>query len=270
MNLEVTGLTCGYSPARPVVRDVSFSLGGGEVCCILGHNGAGKSTIFKTILKLIPPLAGKVCINGEDIAPWSPGRLACAAAYVAQSHTPPFPYLVEEMVMLGRMNRLGLFGSPGPADRAAVDSLLRDLDLEHLRKKPYTEVSGGERQLVMIAKALAQEPELLVLDEPTANLDYGNKIMVMDCIRGLAGRGITTVFTSHDPEHALLLDARTLMLIPGEPAVFGDAAQVVTERNLRRAYHAAIRVVEVVDAAGHPVRMCIPLLGQSVPEQKQK
>ena len=262
MTLETSQLCCGYTKDKPVVRDISFQVSGGQVCCILGHNGVGKSTLFKTLLRLLPPVSGKVYLDGEDISGWSPRRMASKAAYVSQSHTPPFPYLVEEMVMLGRMGRLGLMQQPGEKDRAVVDALLKELAIDHLRKKPYTDISGGERQLVMVAKALAQEPELLVLDEPTANLDYGNKIAVMEMIQRLSGRGLCTIFTTHDPEHALLLDARTALIIPGEQVVFGPADQVVTERNLKRAYHATIRVVEILDDWRRPVRVCLPLLNQ--------
>ena len=262
MKLETSNLCCGYAPGSPVVRDISFQVGGGQVCCILGHNGVGKSTLFKTLLRLIPPVSGKVFLDGEDIAGWTPRKMAAAAAYVSQSHTPPFPYLVEEMVMMGRMGRLGPFRQPGEKDRAVVDALQEELDIARRRGKPYTEMWGGERQLVMVAKALAQEPRLLVLDEPTANLDYGNKVLVLDTIQYLASKGICVVFTTHDPEHALLLQAQTLLLLHGAPALFGPAAAVVTEKNLKAAYHATIRVVEIVDDAGHPVRVCLPLINQ--------
>ena len=262
MKLEVNSVTCSYRRDAPVLRDVSLELADGDICCILGHNGVGKSTLFKTILRLIPPLSGRVLIDGDDIARWSRARLADSVAYVAQSSTTVFPYLVEEMVMLGRMNRVGLFGAPGKRDREVVDGLLAELGLDRLRDKPCTEISGGERQLVMIAQALAQEPRVLVLDEPTANLDYGNKVLVLDTIQYLADRGICVIFTTHDPEHALLLQTQTLLLLHGAPAIFGPAAAVVTEKNLKAAYHATIRVVEIVDDAGKPVRVCLPLINQ--------
>lgn len=262
MKLEVNHLACGYQKDRAVVRDVSFELCSGDICCILGHNGVGKSTLFKTILRLLPPLEGSVRIDGSDIAGWSRSRLADTAAYVAQSNPSVFAYLVEEMVMLGRMNRLGTFGVPGKKDHEVVDGILEELEISHLRDKPYTEISGGERQMVMLAQALAQEPKLLVLDEPTANLDYGNKIVVMEKIRELSQKGLCTIFTTHDPEHALLLEAKTALIIPGEEVVFGEARDVVTERNLKRAYHATIRVVEILDEYSRPVRVCLPLLGQ--------
>lgn len=260
MKLEISNLACGYEKGKPLVRDVNFTLGSGDICCILGRNGVGKSTMFKTILGLLEPLSGRILIDGEDTAKWSPEKLAGSVAYVAQSHTPPFPYLVEEMVMMGRMSHIGVFGKPGKKDEKIVDELIEELGIDYLRGKPYTEVSGGERQMVMIARALAQEPKILVLDEPTANLDYGNKVVVLDTVKSMAGRGICTIFTTHDPEQAFLLDAKTAVIIPGEEVVFGDSAKVVTEKNLKMAYKADIRVVEIVDDTGHPVRVCIPML----------
>ncbi|MDD7409299.1 MAG: ABC transporter ATP-binding protein [Anaerovoracaceae bacterium] len=260
MKLEINSLACGYEKGKPLVRDVSLTLVNGDICCILGRNGVGKSTMFKTILGLLKPLSGKVMIDGEDTSGWNPEKLAGSVAYVAQSHTPPFPYLVEEMVMMSRMSHIGVFGKPGKKDEEIVDSLINELGIDYLRGKPYTEVSGGERQMVMIARALAQEPKILVLDEPTANLDYGNKVVVLDTLKSMAGRGICTIFTTHDPEQALLLDAKTAVIIPGEEVIFGDSSKVVTEKNLKKAYKADIRVVEIVDDTGHPTRVCIPML----------
>ena len=260
MRLEVSNLSCGYAKGRPLVNDVSFILGNGDICCILGRNGVGKSTMFKTLLGLLPPLGGRILLDGEDLTKWKPEKLADNIAYVAQSHTPPFPYLVEEMIMLGRMNKIGVFGKPKARDEKIVNDLIRDLGIDYLKGKPYTEVSGGERQMVMIAKALAQEPKILILDEPTANLDYGNKVVVLNAVKHLGERGICTIFTTHDPEQALLLEAQTAVIMPGEPVVFGPSRLVVTEKNLKRAYNATIRVVEIIGDDGKPVRVCIPML----------
>ncbi len=261
MRLEVSHLSCGYQKGKPLVKDVSFILGNGDICCILGRNGVGKSTMFKTLLCLMPPLGGRILLDGEDITKWNAEKMADNIAYVAQSHTPPFPYLVEEMIMMGRMNHIGVFGKPKQKDEKIVNDLIHQLGIDYLKGKPYTEISGGERQMVMIAKAMAQEPKILVLDEPTANLDYGNRVLVLDAVRNLSSRGICTVFTTHDPEQALLLDAQTAVIIPGEPVVFGHSRVVVTEKNLKRAYNATIRVVEIVDDEGNPVRVCLPILG---------
>ena len=260
MIMELNGLSVGYG-GRAVIKDINVAIDSGRVFCILGENGVGKSTLFKTMLGLLPPVAGSVSINGENISGWSSKKLASHCAYVAQSHTPPFPYTVREVIMMGRMSKMNLFGTPGERDEQIVEGLLEELDLKEYETKPYTEISGGERQLVMIAKALAQEPQCIVLDEPTANLDYGNKVLVLGTLKKLSERGITVIFTTHDPEQALLLGAETLILFTDRPPVTGPANSVVTERSLKQAYSARIRVVEIVDEETYkPVRVCIPML----------
>lgn len=261
MILELNDLSCGYG-GKSIIKDIRLTVESGEVFCILGENGVGKSTLFKTILKLIKPVSGRVNIDGNDVAGWSSRKMATYCAYVAQSHTPPFPYSVRDVIMTGRMGKINAFSRPGKKDEEIVDGLIDEMDLRQYENKPYTELSGGERQLVMIARALAQEPQCLVLDEPTANLDYGNKVLVLNTLQRLADRGMMVIFTTHDPEQALLLNAKTLILFRGRPPLFGKANEIITEKNLKRAYNARIRVVEVLDEETfQQVRVCIPMLG---------
>lgn len=267
MILELNELSCGYG-GKPILKDICLSVQSGDIFCILGENGVGKSTLFKTILKLIKPISGRVCIDGNDVANWSSKKMATYCAYVAQSHTPPFPYTVREVIMTGRMGKINAFGRPGKKDEEIVDGLLDEMELRPFESKPYTEVSGGERQLVMIARALAQEPKCLVLDEPTANLDYGNKVLVLNTLQRLADRGMVVIFTTHDPEQALLLNSKTLILFRNRPPLFGNANEIITEKNLKRAYNARIRVVEILDEETfRQVRVCIPMLDG---EEKRK
>lgn len=259
MILEMSNLSCGYDK-KALVKNINESVYPGEICCILGENGVGKSTLFKTILKLIDPIDGCIFIDGEKIEKIPHKKLATKMAYVAQSHTPPFPYSVEEVITMGRMIHMSAFSSPSKKDMEIVDGIINEMQIGFLRDKAYNLISGGERQLVMIAKALAQEPQCLVLDEPTANLDYGNKVIVLNTIKHLAEKGMSIVFTTHDPEQALLLNAKTIILFKDNPSLSGDAVSVVNERTLKAAYDADIRVVEIVDDKGNPVRVCLPLL----------
>lgn len=259
MIMEFNNLTCGYEKA-PVVQGVNAVLQAGEVLCILGENGVGKSTMFKTILKIIPALEGKIFIDGSDISKWSAKKLADKMAYVAQSHVPPFPYSVEEVITMGRTGKMSAFSGPTAKDMEIVNEIIEDMGIGFLRNEAYTHISGGERQLVMIARALAQEPECLVLDEPTANLDYGNKVIVLNTIKKLSQRGISVIMTTHDPEQALLLNAKTLILFKNDVPVYGPAGSVINERTLKKAYNANIRVVEIVNRQGEPVRVCLPIL----------
>ncbi|MGI6032643.1 MAG: ABC transporter ATP-binding protein [Coriobacteriales bacterium] len=257
MKLEVRDVSTGYDPEHPIQRYVNFSVRSGEVCCVLGPNGCGKTTLFKSILGLMPLLAGSVTIDGENIAKWSPKRLASAVAYVTQSHTPPFPYRVKDVVLLGRINRVGA-GQPTDNDLMVVDSAMKDMGVYDLRERPYTDISGGQLQLVMIARALAQEPQMLVLDEPTAALDYGNAIRVIDKVRWLAKQGYAVIMTTHSPDHAFMCRSDVVLLQPGKPMKFGSAMEIITEENMKSAYGVDVKIVEFVNKHHEVMRMCAP------------
>lgn len=260
MKFELRNVSCGYAPAAPVLKNVSFVLESGEACCILGPNGVGKTTLFKTMLNIIKPLSGQICIDGESIRDWKPQKLSRYVAYVAQAHTPAFPYLVKEVAMMGRLGRTGVFGQPDRHDHEVVEQALEDVGLRHLRDTPYSEISGGERQLLMIARALSQQPKLLIMDEPTANLDYGNMVLVMKTVRKLADDGLCVVFTSHMPDQAFMCRAKTALLIRNSPVIFGPSDDVITERNLLEAYHTQIQILEVIGAGNEPLRVVVPRL----------
>lgn len=259
MKLEVKDAHVGWSRDEVVQRYVNFSVETGEVCSVLGPNGCGKSTMFRSILGLIPLLSGRVSVDGEDISRWSPKKLADTMAYVAQSHRPPFPYQVREVVLLGRINKVGAGGTPRAKDYEVVDNVLNDLGIYDLRDRVYTDISGGELQLVMIARALAQEPQILVLDEPTAALDYGNVVRVISKVRELAEKGYAVVMTTHSPDHAFMCHSNVLLLQEGVPSKFGRAIDIITEKNMRQAYGIDVKIVEFVDTKGEVMRMCAPV-----------
>lgn len=222
MKLEVRNVSCGYEK-HAILEHISFDLGDGDICCILGANGVGKSTLFKTILQLLPVIDGQICINGENIQKWSPKKISKIMAYVEQAHVPSFPYLVKDIAMLGRLGQISSFAQPSIHDYEIVKQALEDVGIRHLRDKVYTDISGGERQLLMIARALVQQPKILILDEPTANLDYGNMIMVLNCLKQLSSKGLCIIFTTHNPNQAFMMHAKTLMLFRNDPYIFGES-----------------------------------------------
>lgn len=258
MKLELRDVSCGYDKAKPIIKDINFTLEGGDVCCILGPNGVGKTTLFKSILNLIPTLTGQICIDGASVAKLSRRNLSEQLAYVAQAHIPAFPYQVREIVMMGRMGKLHLAGQPTRRDYEVCEQALEDVGIRHLREKIYTEISGGERQLLMIARALAQSPKILVMDEPTANLDYGNMVVIIECIRTLAAKGLCIIFTSHTPDHAFMTGAKTALLFRNEPMAFGTCDEVVTNRNLQEAYKTDIQVLEIITPDGEATKVVRP------------
>ena len=260
MKLELHNVFCGYDGCPPVLKDVNFSVSSGEICCLLGPNGVGKTTLFKTILKLIKKQHGEILIDGENIDHWSPGKMAKHMAYVSQFHVPPFPYKVRDVVLLGRINSISYFGQPTDLDYRIAEEAMVDMGIDHLHDKAYTDISGGERQLVMLARALAQEPNFLILDEPTANLDYGNMIRVMSKIRHLKDKGIGVIMTTHSPDHAFMCQSTVVMLQKDEPLLFGSCTDVITEKNLKDAYGISVKLVEFFDHKGRLMRMCSPII----------
>lgn len=261
MKLEAKDIACGWEKGKPVQRYVSFSVESGEICCILGPNGCGKSTLLKTMMGLIPRMAGKATIDGHSVRSLSPKQRASAMAYVSQGHTPPFTYRVRDVVLLGRIGSVGL-GQPAARDVQIADNALADMGVLDLADRMYTDISGGELQLVMIARALTQKPQLLVLDEPTAALDYGNAMRVIGKVRELAERGYGVLMTTHSPDHAFMLDSNVVLLQRAKPMQFGRAVDVITEKNMRDAYGIDVETKEFLTRDGGVVRMCAPVFSQ--------
>ena len=251
------GLSCGYGGV-PAVRDVSFSVAAGQVLCLLGPNGAGKSTLLKTVLGLLPPLGGRLLFGGSDTARWARARRARAMGYVPQSHVGAFPFTVREVVLMGRTAQLGMFSAVRAADEEISERALDDAGVAPLAGRDYTTLSGGERQLVLIARALAQQAQVLVMDEPTASLDFGNRARVLDLVRALASAGRSVVMTTHDPDHAFLTGGDVGLLRPGGGFELGPAAHIITAQTLREVYGVRAAVVPVADPEGGGTVACVP------------
>jgi iron complex transport system ATP-binding protein len=254
--LEVASLAFGF-PGRTIGRDVSFSLGDGEVMCVLGPNGGGKTTLFRTVLGLLASHGGKILLEGKSIESLSRTEIAKLIGYVPQGHTGYFAYTVRDFVLMGRTAHLGIFSSPSKKDRDVAGRALASLGMAHLADRPITEVSGGERQLALVARALAQEPRLLVLDEPTASLDFGNQVRVLERIAALARTGISILFSSHDPDHAFLCAQRALLLAEGRALEIGAPREVIRADTLQRLYGVSVQVLPLA-GGGHT---CVPAIG---------
>lgn len=268
MKLEVRNLTCGYH-GNPILQNLSFSLDSGEILCILGPNGVGKTTLFKTMLGLLPAISGEVLVDQTPYLSRSAKMRAQLLGYVPQAHTPPFPYTVRQVVVMGRTAHLGLTSAPGARDYAIADQVLARLQLSHLAEQDYTKISGGERQMVLIARALTQSPEILFMDEPTANLDFGNQAQVLSTIRQLAKTGMSVIMTTHAPDHALLLDANT-MLLSRQGIRIGSAKEIITAPAMEQTYRVPI-VMTHGSRDQQVVTGCMPLIGRaSLPNTERK
>src|SRR5262249_23043382 len=242
VTLAGRALTIGYSD-RVVGRGLDVSLAQGEVLALLGPNGGGKTTLLKTLLGILPPLAGDALVEGRSLGALSIRERARAIAYVPQLHTPTFAFTVESVVLMGRTSHGNLFSRPTAKDREVAQAALARFGIDHLGERPYTMISGGERQLVLLARALAQEPQFIVLDEPTASLDFGNQGKVMREIRALATSGHGVLFTTHDPNHALRAADRAYLLREGARIAEGKVDSVLTRQNLEALYGAPIRTL---------------------------
>lgn len=219
-----------------IFEDISCNIEKGKLYCILGANGVGKTTLFRTVLGFIPLLGGEILIDDKKSSAFSRKELARKIAYVPQYHTPPFPYSVMEIVLMGRGAYIDTFSSPSDKDRIKAESVLEKLGILHLKNSIYTRLSGGERQLVLIARALVQETDYLFMDEPGANLDYGNQIKMLKILKELSDNGIGICFTTHSPEHAILCNANVISVVNRQKLIQGPANEVISDKLLKEMY----------------------------------
>ena len=212
--LETLALAIGHRQRR-IGDSIALQIRAGEVFCLLGPNGSGKTTLFRTLLGLLPALHGTVRVGGRPLLEWSRQNLARMLAYVPQSQMLPFAFDVEELVLMGRVGHIGRFAQPSARDHQIAHQALETLGIAHLAGRSCMDVSGGERQLALVARALAQEAQVLILDEPTASLDFGNQLRVLEQIAVLSARGIAVLMSTHQPEHALRVADRIAFLKAG-------------------------------------------------------
>ncbi|WP_294552343.1 ABC transporter ATP-binding protein [uncultured Pseudoflavonifractor sp.] len=254
MSIEVKHLSFSYGN-RQVLRDISFSVGKGRLLSVLGPNGVGKSTLFRCILGLLHGFQGEITVDGAVVSNLGARELARKVAYIPQSNYPAFQYSVFDMVLMGTTAQSRGFSPPGPKQEAAARDALERLDIGHLAGRSYTRLSGGERQLVLIARALAQQSPVLLMDEPTANLDYGNQIRVLTKVRALADAGYTIVQSTHNPEQSYLFSHQILAMKDGRVLAHGAPGDVMNEDLIRALYGIDAEVVPLRDGR---MRVCIP------------
>jgi iron complex transport system ATP-binding protein len=242
----VEHLTYKYD-RRPILRDISLSLGRGKVISLLGPNGAGKSTFFKCVLGLLEGYGGRISIDGVDIRKMSAREQARKIAYIPQSHQPAFNFTVLDMVLMGASAHTSSMSPPGKeAVSAAMESLER-LGMADLSDRIYTHISGGERQLVMIARALTQRAPIMIMDEPTANLDFGNQMVVFGRIRELAGQGYTVIQSTHNPDQAYAFSHEIIAMKSGRVVAYGTPQEVISQEIIQQLYDIETEVIRLCD-----------------------
>jgi iron complex transport system ATP-binding protein len=251
--IRISGVHFRYD-RTPVLADVTLAVESGTLCGLFGPNGSGKTTLFRCCLGLLRPDRGQILLNGKDIASLSPAETARIAAYVPQETRIPFPFKVKEVVLMGRTPHMGsAFLSLPEKDRTAVHHALEMVDILELAESRYDQLSGGQRQLVLIARAIAQHTPVLVLDEPTSALDFDNQVRIWRILGELTTQGITVLACSHDPNHISWFCDRVVMLNQGKVVADGNPESTINESTIGNVYRERCRVVEV----GH-LRVVLP------------
>ena len=243
MPLTAQGLAIGF-PSRTVGRGIGVSVEPGRVACLLGPNGSGKTTLLRTLLGLLPPIEGGVMLDGRTLAEWPAAPRARRLAYVPQASESYFEFSALEMVEMGRAAHRGVFAQLGTEDHRIAAASLERLGIGALASRPMQRLSGGERQLVLLARALATEATYLLLDEPTAHLDFGNQARVLEELKRLAGAGHGILFTTHAPDHALAIGHDAYLLRGGELLAAGPVADAMSAANLTALYGRPVQVLE--------------------------
>jgi len=258
MTLAARNLRYGFHD-RVVGEGVDFALSPGEVVCLLGPNGSGKTTLLRTLLGLLPPLGGEVALDGKPLGEWRAGERAKKLAYVPQASESYFDFTLMETVEMGRTAHRGLFANAGARDRGQALHALERVGLAALAERPIHRVSGGERQLALIARALATEAAHLLMDEPAASLDFGNQALILEELARLRGSGAAVLFSTHHPDHALRIADRAILIKAGRAMASGAASEVLNSGNLSALYGRPIDVATVTSPDGTPRRVCVPL-----------
>ena len=254
--VDVKNISFSYDKDSPAVfENISFSMEKGDVLCVLGPNGTGKTTLIKCINGLHKVNEGEVYLNGANIQNLSFRDISRTVGYIPQGHVPSFPFTVFDVVLMGRSPYVNITSSPKEKDREIAMNALETLGIEDLKDKPYTNLSGGERQLVFLARVLAQEPDLLILDEPTNHLDFGNQIKLLEIIEQLSKLGLAVIMSSHYPDHAFLAASKVAIMKDKGFIDFGAPDDVLSEENLKKAYGIDVKLMELDDGR----KICVPL-----------
>ncbi|MCI2241169.1 ABC transporter ATP-binding protein [Adlercreutzia faecimuris] len=255
MSIEVRNLSFAYG-SHEVLRDVSFAVPDAALVGVLGPNGVGKSTLFRCILGLNQGYRGTILVNGQDLRRLSVRERAREVSYIPQSHAPVYDYEVLDVVLMATGSDLKMLSNPGKAQVKRAYAALERIGIERLAHRAYTQISGGEQQLVLIARAIAQQAQTIIMDEPTSALDYGNTVRVLSCVRQLAREGLSIIQSTHNPDQAFLYSDKTLVIDGGRVRAFGSPHDTITSELISDLYAVD---VEVNSLYGDKVRVCVPV-----------
>lgn len=255
MGIEVEDVTYAYRSLK-VLKGVSFKASEGKLICVLGKNGAGKTTLFRTLLGSLKGYGGEIKINGKELFAFTEKEFAKEVAYIPQICNPIYNYTVLNMVLMGTTASLGYFQSPGDAQVKTALEALAEVGIEALADRKIGQLSGGERQMVLIARAIAQQAKILVMDEPCSSLDYGNSVKIMKLCKRLSGSGYLIIQSTHNPEHVFLYADEVIVLQDGKISAMGNPSEVLVEDLMSDLYGIDISLHTIKDTS---LKICVPL-----------
>jgi len=253
--IEVNNLHFSYKK-NSVLKGINFQLQKGDIISLLGPNGCGKSTLIRLILKLLKG-NGDIFLYEKNLKEYSYKEIASKIAYIPQYNNTPFNYSVLDMVIMGRVSKLGFFAQPSQEDYDIANNALKKIDIEHLSSKSFTELSGGQKQMVLLARSIAQEVEIFIMDEPVAGLDYGNQIRLLELISELGSLGYTFLKTTHYPDHALLVSNRVVVMNNGVIISDGNPSSVITKDMINEIYKIDAEII-----THQYYKRCVPIFKQ--------
>ncbi|MDD5358669.1 MAG: ABC transporter ATP-binding protein [Sulfurovaceae bacterium] len=256
--ITIKNLHFAYSKKK-ILNGIDFNINRGEVVSLLGPNGCGKSTLIRLMLKLMNTDSGDILLNQKDIRNYSHKEIASHVAYIPQYHSVPFNYSVLEMVMMGRVSKLGLFAMPSKKDYDIAHESMRKIGIENLANQAFGQLSGGQKQMVLLARAFTQEVDTFIMDEPVSGLDYGNQIRLLETISKLSDQGYTFLKTTHYPDHALMVSSRVVVMNGGKIIANGNPKDVINPDMINSVYGVEADFIE----HGSHTR-CIPVFNKGI------
>lgn len=255
MEIELKNISCGYK-RKKILKNINLSFKTGNIYTILGGNGIGKTTLFKSILGFIDLKGGDICFDGKSITSMTEKEIATFVSYVPQAKNYSMQYTVFDIILMGRALHIKKFGIPSDGDIARVNAVMEQMKIDKFKNLMYSELSGGEQQIVLIARALVQESKFIIMDEPASNLDFENIKMVLDVLKELRHKDIGIIMSSHSPDHALYCNDHVVMISKDKKIIEGSVQQTITQKNLYSVYGVQLDIISSEDVHGNVRRSC--------------
>lgn len=258
--LSIRDASFTYDKKRNIFEHLTCEIEDNQIFCILGPNGIGKSTLLKGLMNLYALAEGEILLDGKRIGSYAPKDLARYMAYIPQTYQLTFPYRVIDLILMGRTPHLNTMNRPSEEDYEKAEEAIRQLSLQDIVYSPCNQLSGGQLQMVMLARALAQEARFLLLDEPTSHLDFGRQMDTLRLIRSMKEKGVGVIMTTHNPDHTFIAGDKVAIMNRKTFTAVGTPEEVVTEENLKEAYGVEVMITEAVTRTGKRIRSCVPVL----------